>query len=156
MSPRLRTSSKWARKSKRVSSRWTRSSAASGYPSKQQIIPKNNSARKSSRSTRYVPAKTWLDLKKLSPLRNRKNIAPANPNVSPTNRANQTTANLRRNQRRNSSSFPSLFSSTRTMRAPHCPRVLGQDDRLFNSMLALGLGLFRYSLWQQDRQGSAE
>jgi len=38
------------------------------------------------------------------------------------------------------------------MRVPYCSRVLGQDDRLFNSMLALGLGLFRYSLWQQDRQ----
>src|SRR5947208_1147171 len=132
MSPRLRTSLKWARKSQRVSLRWTRSSAASGYPSQQQIIPKNNSERKSNRSTRYVPAKTWLGWKKLSPLRNRKNIAPANPNVPQTSRASQT-ANRRRNQRRNSSGFPSLFSGTRTMRA-------------------LGLGLFRYSLSQQDRQ----
>src|SRR5206468_11623873 len=89
MSPRLRTSLKWARKSKRVSLRWTRSSAASGYPSKQQIIPKNNSARKWNRSTRYVPAKTWLGWKKLSPLRNRKNIVLANPNVPQTSRGNQ-------------------------------------------------------------------
>src|SRR5213080_4862097 len=71
-------SSRWDRKSKRASSKWTRSSAESDCPSKPPIILKSNCAKKWSPSIRSGPAKTWSVWKKLSPPPSRKNIAPGN------------------------------------------------------------------------------
>src|SRR2546430_9038951 len=87
-------SSKLARKSKRASSRWTKSSAASVCRSKRQTILKSNCVKKWSPSTRFVRVKTWSAWKKLSQPPSRKSTDRANPSA----RRKRPSANQKRNR----------------------------------------------------------
>src|SRR5437660_5762966 len=92
--------SKWVRKSKRASEKWTKSSAALDCRSRRRTTPRNNCARKPKRSTSSVRAKTWSALRKHSPQPNKKNIAPANLRRQKRNQP-RLSASRRKTRRRN-------------------------------------------------------